>query len=126
MSDVLMLARSEESRERGWVSQAACTGDNTDKYYLGRGRLPHQGVIQTCQSCAVRVDCLLYCLHTQTSHEDFGVWGGTTPADRKGVRTGRDGGGKVGKAVRISRARAEEIIAAADAKRNSTQILVRA
>lgn len=113
-----ILDREKEARQRRWVKRAACVGCGTDEFYPSRGRAPHDGIIRTCQQCPVRVECLQYCMHTQTSHEDFGIWGGTTPIDRRGVRTAKAGGGNVGKAFRITRAKAEQIIAAADAKRN--------
>lgn len=40
-----------------------------------------------CQGCPIRLICLDYAL---TNDEMDGIWGGTTPSDRKGLRRGRN------------------------------------
>ncbi|MGZ4691233.1 MAG: WhiB family transcriptional regulator [Acidimicrobiia bacterium] len=39
-----------------------------------------------CSECPVEVDCLQYALRTK---EDHGVWGGTTPRERRQMRRRR-------------------------------------
>jgi WhiB family redox-sensing transcriptional regulator len=39
--------------------------------------------IRICGRCPVRVECLAFALD---QHEAGGVWGGTTPADRRDMR----------------------------------------
>lgn len=40
-------------------------------------------LLPICGSCAIRSDCLLTALE---NNYDFGVWGGTTPRQRKELR----------------------------------------
>jgi WhiB family redox-sensing transcriptional regulator len=42
-----------------------------------------------CMRCVVRDACLDYCLSDPNTRA-YGVWGGTTPDERKHLRTGRD------------------------------------
>ena len=41
-----------------------------------------------CGRCPVRLDCLMEAL-PRDNFEDVGVWGGTTPAQRRAIRAGR-------------------------------------
>lgn len=69
--------------EPGWHLQAACYGaENPDAWYQTVGRtVPVPQVIKACAGCPVRGECLAVGLD-----EEFGVFGGLLPGDRKRVR----------------------------------------
>lgn len=64
-----------------WHLQAACREHDPEIWYPD-----YTGPVSTiraktvCRECPVRVNCLLEALATG---EDFGIWGGTTPQERK-------------------------------------------
>lgn len=41
------------------------------------------GGLRLCEGCPVLTECLDYAI---SSHQDFGVWGGTTPHQREALR----------------------------------------
>lgn len=63
---------------------AACSG--TQDAFFPEGRLEFSEIRRLksiCRACPIRPDCLEYAL---TSGEDTGVWGGTTPGERKEIK----------------------------------------
>lgn len=70
-----------------WRDRAACAGKGTTVFYPQlRGHADQAIVI--CRSCTVRPDCLVAAA-AATCTWQIGVWGGTTPIDRRGL-TRRD------------------------------------
>jgi WhiB family transcriptional regulator, redox-sensing transcriptional regulator len=73
-----------------WYDQAACHDLGPDGFYtddLGRGYAASQRIRhakQICAGCPVRDDCL-----TANIDEAYGIWGGTTPLERRHIRQGR-------------------------------------
>lgn len=67
-----------------WQKQAAC---------VGRVELDWFGddvtfeTARLCQECPVRLSCLMEAL-PRDDFEDVGVWGGTSPAQRRAIRRG--------------------------------------
>lgn len=76
------------AEEIEWRDMAACKGQGADRFYDNRGGgRRHQETLAMCRGCPVRVRCLDYCLKAQPSGDlDFGLWAGTSTADRKGFR----------------------------------------
>ena len=71
---------------QAWRSEALCVGLDTTLFYPeGKGK--KAGGLTLCQRCPVRVDCLEYVMEAQISAEDYGVWGGTTPKQRRKLRS---------------------------------------
>lgn len=74
-----------------WRAQALCRGTQTDLFFPA-GELGEQPVRQAeeakavCMICPVREPCLEYALITDQA---FGVWGGTTEAERRSIRRRR-------------------------------------
>lgn len=83
-----------------WVTDAACAGADTRLFYppmcITRPRLAERfgpigvisyrltrAAIDICATCPVQADCLAYALRTG---EDDGIWGGTTPKQRRRMR----------------------------------------
>lgn len=75
-----------------WMSQAACRGLAPSLFYAEREgeendtRVNASGAREVCRTCSVRMECLLM---AYSNKEEFGVWGGTTPAERRPSRIER-------------------------------------
>jgi len=78
--------------ELTWQDQAACTGSNPDLWFPGRND-DNAYARSICRACPVRQECLN---HALTEPETIGIWGGTTPRERRAMRGPR----LVGKATR--------------------------
>lgn len=68
-----------ELKDRG-----ACVGKDPDLWFPGRGPNSANTAKAVCQGCPVRELCLEYALEAK---EEFGIWGGTTPTERKRMMT---------------------------------------
>lgn len=65
-------------RELAWQKRAACAkADRPDAFFPGGGR-PSNKSKEFCADCPVRVQCLDWAL----VHEEEGIWGGLTEAER--------------------------------------------
>lgn len=72
---------------RSWVDRAACHGEDPDMFFevadsecaLDR---THEA-LRVCARCPVAAECLRWALSTGQAH---GVWGGTTPRQRRLLR----------------------------------------
>ena len=74
-----------------WRHDALCRGVETDLFFpageLGEEPVKHaQAAKAVCFKCPVREACLEYALATD---QPFGVWGGTTEAERRSIRRRR-------------------------------------
>lgn len=71
----------------GWRLDAACRHVDPDLFFptgTARSAADHiEAAKAVCQSCAVRVPCLEYAL---SSHQDAGIWGGTSEEERRKLR----------------------------------------
>jgi len=68
---------SPENGEREWVRLAACRGMDTDVFFPSRGeRKKAREAIRICESCDVRVHCLVDALETEPAGYSQGVRGG--------------------------------------------------
>ena len=71
-----------EPDDRAWTAQAACRGMAVELFFPDRG-VPGDDAKATCQACPVQQQCLDYAL---ANGEEFGVWGGTSERERRGIR----------------------------------------
>jgi WhiB family transcriptional regulator, redox-sensing transcriptional regulator len=82
-SEAWMTSKTESGR---WWEQAACKDADPDLFFpvsgIGSGRRQAAEAKAVCASCGVRQLCLDYALVTR---QEYGVWGGTTEADRHGL-----------------------------------------
>jgi WhiB family redox-sensing transcriptional regulator len=87
MAPVKTSQRSLES----WRRNAACNGTHTDLFFPV-GEVGEEPVRQAeeakvvCFACPVREECLEYALATD---QPFGIWGGTTEAERRAIKRRR-------------------------------------
>ncbi|WP_067975921.1 WhiB family transcriptional regulator [Nocardiopsis trehalosi] len=70
-----------------WVQQGACRQYDPELFFpvstTGPGGHDAELAKAICRSCTVRPECLRWALRAGEAH---GVWGGTTPEDRRYLR----------------------------------------
>jgi WhiB family redox-sensing transcriptional regulator len=74
-------------RRPAWHQRAACRGVGVDLFIIGPGAQYEDSARQLCAGCTERQECL----ESALAHGDTttGLWGGTTPAERRQMRRGR-------------------------------------
>ena len=75
-----------------WQDLAACRGADADLFFpisdSGPSHRQIDRAIDVCQACPVRRPCLLYAVSLPRV---YGIWGGTTEAQRNRLRRRRTG-----------------------------------
>lgn len=70
-----------------WMAEGHCQGADPDAWYPERddpnAPLHAARARRICESCPVREDCLSHALE---HNERDGIWGGTTPGERRRIR----------------------------------------
>lgn len=86
--DLDALAERIRNPRRDWRSERACAGVDPDVFYPTSTSVHEaQPALDVCAQCPVTLDCLAYALRVHRSNfYDFGVWGRTTPLDRRAIR----------------------------------------
>jgi WhiB family redox-sensing transcriptional regulator len=74
-------------RDDTWRDLAACAGTDQRMFFPAQGDA-NRLARQMCASCPVRIPCLDYAVD---NHEEFGIWGGTTPRERQAIRRRKRG-----------------------------------
>lgn len=68
-----------------WLDSAACVGIDANMFFVDckskRNQETVEFVLSVCRDCPVRKTCL-----EVNFNEEFGIWGGTTPEDRKRMK----------------------------------------
>jgi WhiB family transcriptional regulator, redox-sensing transcriptional regulator len=67
-----------------WMRDALCTEVGPDPFFPDPYTQPRDAK-RVCARCPVQAPCLEYALET---NQPDGVWGGTTPADRRRLKKG--------------------------------------
>lgn len=66
-----------------WVRDGSCAQVDPDLWFPEHGTgVSTKFAVAICQACPVRAECLDYSIRAR---EEFGVWGGMTPRERKKV-----------------------------------------
>jgi WhiB family transcriptional regulator, redox-sensing transcriptional regulator len=79
------LLGQDDDGDRSWRDDAACTDVDPELFYPEVGESPDPA-LATCAGCPVRTICLELAL---TNYEGEGIWGGTTPFQRRRIRERR-------------------------------------
>ena len=80
---------TKDAADFSWQDDAACMDGDLSAFFppsaLGHTREAYLGVEgkRICGGCPVRSQCLT---HAMTYPEHFGIWGGTTPEERRDLR----------------------------------------
>jgi WhiB family redox-sensing transcriptional regulator len=78
-------ATEAQAGDLSWMAQASCIGADPDLFFPDRGDSTREAKA-VCRGCPVRQECLDYALTTQ---QKFGVWGGASERERRGMRASR-------------------------------------
>lgn len=65
-----------------WEARAACAGTDPEAFFPEPGGRVRKAALDACWSCEVRAECLAFAM-TDPLALRHGVWGGTTPPQRK-------------------------------------------
>jgi WhiB family redox-sensing transcriptional regulator len=65
-----------------WVERAVCASTDPEIFFPPKGD-PGTQARQVCGRCPVSDPCLAYALQAR---EEFGIWGGLDPVERKNLR----------------------------------------
>ena len=68
-----------------WTARAACIGTDTEIFYPVTPDEEAEA-LSICATCPVRAQCLDYAVRNR---EPYGIWGGTTPDQRRRIRRAR-------------------------------------
>lgn len=71
---------------KGWQAQALCRDLPTELFYDELEPAAVERAKKVCAACTVRVACLREAL---SRRDQDGIWGGTTPKERKRIRRHR-------------------------------------
>lgn len=80
--------------DMAWRKDAACTGYPTHWFFLDRAEesankvYGYQRARKICERCPVRQECLEYAL-AMPNGASHGLWGGTSPRERRTLRKNR-------------------------------------
>lgn len=81
------LRRTRRDEDEHWTDHAACRGVDPEIFYpvgfAGPALQQEAAAKAVCADCAVRAHCLAWALRVG---EPDGVWGGTTPEERRYLR----------------------------------------
>lgn len=65
----------------GWQERAACRGADVDLFF-SHDEADQRQALAYCERCPVRQECLEYAI---AHREVYGIWGGTTEAERRAL-----------------------------------------
>jgi WhiB family redox-sensing transcriptional regulator len=68
-----------------WTDRAACRGTDTEIFFPANADEEAEA-LSICATCPVRAQCLDYAVRNR---ETYGIWGGTTPEQRRRMRRER-------------------------------------
>ncbi len=72
-------------RKGDWTQRAACRGVDTEIFYPASPEQEAEA-LGICATCPVRAQCLDFAVRNK---ETYGIWGGTTPEQRRRMRRPR-------------------------------------
>jgi WhiB family redox-sensing transcriptional regulator len=72
-------------KKGAWTAQAACRGTDTEIFYPVTPDEEAEA-LSICATCPVRAQCLDDAIRNR---EIYGIWGGTTPEQRRRIRRER-------------------------------------
>lgn len=80
----IALAGGPDEAAPGWTEWASCRRTRPSTWFPGKGEATGSLLDRCREDCAVQAECLAAALATNETH---GIWGGTTAAGRRRLRT---------------------------------------
>ena len=72
--------------EPSWFTDALCREPHPTVNWFPSGSLLNRGAIAICMRCSVRTECIGFALDLPPTEDTSGIWGGTTPRQRRRLR----------------------------------------
>jgi len=70
-----------------WIKKANCKGANPDWFHPPEGEPGlKKHALKLCWECTVRDECFLYAMSFGQIDDQYGIYGGTTPQQRRQIR----------------------------------------
>ncbi len=82
MLDHMQTDRLLRFQDQPWAAFAACRDADPAMFFPGQEESASDAK-RICQGCAVNADCLEFAFSVRAQ---FGIWGGTTPRERRRLR----------------------------------------
>lgn len=86
ISTLVDLPQLKEWGDGRWRANAYCANSDTEKFFPHRDGVDAAMIVAQaqlcCASCTVRKECLEFAL---TNKLKYGIWGGVTPRNRRGL-----------------------------------------
>ena len=80
--DTPTLTERLDAWRPAWMARGACKGLDVSVFFPGRDPADAADAKRVCAGCGVRPECLSFAV----DHYEHGVWGGTSPAERRARR----------------------------------------
>lgn len=68
-----------------WFKKAACKGMDNSIFFVERGHNTLEAK-RICKTCSVVKECLVFSLKFPSDEDQYGVYGGMAPKERKSLR----------------------------------------
>ena len=81
----MLLLEKHTVSELAWQRDGACIGMNRDLFFPESDEYPDPSALAACHRCEVRETCLEWAL----KHDEIGIWGALTDAQRRAITIGR-------------------------------------
>ena len=72
-----------------WRSQALCAQADPDAFFPPPGGTGGNPARRICRECPVQTECLEAALAKPQHEDDYGIWGGKSPRERRALRAER-------------------------------------
>jgi WhiB family transcriptional regulator, redox-sensing transcriptional regulator len=80
----------EPAIDSTWKTDAACRDEDQDLFFPGSDIYVDPIAVAICGACPVCEECLEYSL---VNNEEYGIWAGTSPYQRRRIKSMRRRGG---------------------------------
>ena len=82
------LRQDEATNGESWRARAACAGEDYEMFFASRSDPGGSRTIKMAKAVCARCDVSSQCLKDALSNNDYGIWGGTTEAERAALVRG--------------------------------------
>lgn len=72
-----------------WRESSLCAQTDPEVFFPPRGGRGGEPARRICRRCPVQTECLEAALAKPQHEDDYGIWGGTSPKERRALRAER-------------------------------------